>query len=160
MVYDIIPLTHQDVVEDEGRRLFSKAFGCLIEHVDGLLTISKSVATDVTEYLKKANFHRPELKITHFYLGADFGPTQRVSKDCVRPELAHFLLSQTGPVWLMVGTIEPRKNHHFVLDSFDEIWKENRPDALIIIGRVGWKCGNDNRPYSAPSSVWKEANLP
>ena len=38
----------------------------------------------------------------------------------------------------MVGTLEPRKNHKFVLDVFDILWR-NCPDInLIIVGRKGW----------------------
>ena len=43
-------------------------------------------------------------------------------------------------MWLVVGTIEPRKNHSFILDVFEELWDQGRQDKLVIIGRIGWKC--------------------
>jgi alpha-1,2-rhamnosyltransferase len=41
---------------------------------------------------------------------------------------------------LCVGTIEPRKNHAYVLDAFESIWKQGLPAKLCIVGRIGWKC--------------------
>jgi glycosyltransferase involved in cell wall biosynthesis len=40
---------------------------------------------------------------------------------------------------MMVGSIEPRKNHRFVLDAFDRFWQRGGEGSLLIIGRYGWK---------------------
>jgi len=39
----------------------------------------------------------------------------------------------------MVGTIEPRKNHAYVLDAFDSLWAHGEEATLVILGRPGWK---------------------
>ena len=39
----------------------------------------------------------------------------------------------------MVGSIEPRKMHSYVLDAFDGFWASGASGALVIIGRQGWK---------------------
>lgn len=41
---------------------------------------------------------------------------------------------------LAVGTIEPRKNYDYLLDSFSLIG--NNQFNLVIVGRVGWKCSS------------------
>lgn len=42
------------------------------------------------------------------------------------------------PLVLMVGTIEPRKDHHTLLKAMELVWAE-RPDTdLIVLGRPGW----------------------
>jgi alpha-1,2-rhamnosyltransferase len=41
---------------------------------------------------------------------------------------------------LAVSTIEPRKNHRYLLDAFELLWAQQSPARLCIIGRVGWKC--------------------
>lgn len=49
-----------------------------------------------------------------------------------------------GPFLLMVGTIEPRKNHRRVIAAFERLtarWPEYR---LVIAGGVGWKAGPIN----------------
>ena len=45
-------------------------------------------------------------------------------------------------VFLMVGTLEPRKNHAYVLDAFEELWRCGENISLCIIGKVGWKCSD------------------
>jgi alpha-1,2-rhamnosyltransferase len=42
-------------------------------------------------------------------------------------------------IFIMVGSIEPRKNHRFVLDAFDRVWEQGGTAKLVIIGRHGWK---------------------
>jgi alpha-1,2-rhamnosyltransferase len=39
----------------------------------------------------------------------------------------------------MVGSLEPRKNHAFVLDAFESLWAAGYAASLVIIGRHGWK---------------------
>jgi alpha-1,2-rhamnosyltransferase len=43
-------------------------------------------------------------------------------------------------MYLTVGTLEPRKNHKYLLDAFDLLWKQGEKVHLYIIGKVGWKC--------------------
>ena len=42
--------------------------------------------------------------------------------------------------WLTVGSLEPRKNHHAILDAMDLYWeKSERKLPLLIAGGAGWK---------------------
>jgi alpha-1,2-rhamnosyltransferase len=41
-------------------------------------------------------------------------------------------------MFIAVGTIEPRKNHHYLLDAFDLVWQECPDTGLCIIGTIGW----------------------
>jgi alpha-1,2-rhamnosyltransferase len=40
----------------------------------------------------------------------------------------------------MVSTIEPRKNHGYLLDAFERAWAAGSTARLCIAGRIGWKC--------------------
>jgi len=138
--YDIIPLLYPALVEEEGRRHFTRSFDYLIRKVDGLLTISKSVAIEVRQYLKENNYNLEKLPIEHFYLGADFRAL-RGGVDFVRSEIRAVVATDPqSKLWLMVGTIEPRKNHMFVSEAFEQLWKEGSNDRLLFVGRIGWKC--------------------
>ena len=49
------------------------------------------------------------------------------------------VLFQTNRVYLSVGAIEPRKNHKYLLDAFDLVWKECPETVLCIVGKKrGW----------------------
>jgi alpha-1,2-rhamnosyltransferase len=45
-----------------------------------------------------------------------------------------------GKRYLSVGTLEPRKNHAYILDAFDLAWGSGANVKLIIIGKEGWRC--------------------
>jgi glycosyltransferase involved in cell wall biosynthesis len=40
--------------------------------------------------------------------------------------------------FLMVGTLEPRKGHSQILETFDQMWEQGSQDQLAIVGRPGW----------------------
>jgi alpha-1,2-rhamnosyltransferase len=46
-----------------------------------------------------------------------------------------------GP-YLCVATIEPRKNHRYLLDAFDLAWTHGADAKLCVVGREGWKCAH------------------
>jgi glycosyltransferase involved in cell wall biosynthesis len=43
------------------------------------------------------------------------------------------------PLFLVVGTIEPRKGHSGVLDAFDALWAEGSQVRLCLAGKEGWE---------------------
>lgn len=57
----------------------------------------------------------------------------------VAPGLKRFIRShRMEGVFLMVGTVEPRKGHEFVIKAFEKIWGRGEQCGLCIIGRIGW----------------------
>jgi alpha-1,2-rhamnosyltransferase len=124
-------------VERVNQVSFVKALPILRRRVGNFVCISKFVADDLESYFAEYS-EEPKKKITHFLLGSDFRISDRKHLDPVREEIAAIFSGVS--VWLAVGTIEPRKNHGFILDAFDEIWSSGRLDRLLIIGRVGWMC--------------------
>lgn len=42
------------------------------------------------------------------------------------------------PLFLMVGTVEPRKGHAQALEAFTLLWREGVDAALVIAGKKGW----------------------
>ena len=43
-----------------------------------------------------------------------------------------------APFFLIVGTIEPRKNHDVVLDAFEKVHADHPGARLVVAGRPGW----------------------
>ena len=74
--------------------------------------------------------------IRSFELGAELdaaqGELRSQAKELFAPNVAN--------PYLMVATFDPRKNHRYLLQAFEQLWKV-RPDIkLCLIGRVGWMC--------------------
>ena len=76
-----------------------------------------------------------------FTLGAELN----LVEGKVRPQVQELFASSgssEGPKnpYLMVATFDPRKNHHYLLDAFDLLWKTRDDLRLCLIGRVGSLC--------------------
>jgi glycosyltransferase involved in cell wall biosynthesis len=102
---------------------------------DGFIAISKTVAQELADYVAQHRLpHRPGLKIGWFQCGADLStPASVEPRDKI-----HAAVEGSGPVFLMVGTIEPRKGHRVALAAFDRLWRDGVSARLVIVGRRGW----------------------
>lgn len=138
IVYDLIPILNSeyfmspaDAARDHARWLTVAA------NSDSLIGISASVAHQIEDWLKSdyQQKHLPEVK--WFHLGADIlnsRPTTGISLEDAD------ILNKTNDStrFLMVGTLEPRKNHSLVLESFEQLWQQGSQVSLIIVGKEGW----------------------
>ena len=48
-------------------------------------------------------------------------------------------LMKENNLFVMVGTIEPRKGHKELLRVFDVLWSEGETAAILFIGKIGWE---------------------
>jgi len=141
VVYDLIPLTHPQFCDASLVRRFDDWFDWLAETADGFVAISQTVSHQVADELKRRlgataaaqRWHR------HFYLGSELDLDLRDHHADAEPELKQ-LFDAPWPVYLMVSTIEPRKNHAYLLDAFERLWSGDSEVRLCIIGRIGWMC--------------------
>lgn len=135
ILHDLIPLTHGQYCNQAFVLDFKKTLPILIEKTDAILTVSKTVKASVEKWLED-NYPNKRIPIDYFYSGSDLGVSAMKDDLNVREEIKQ--LTERHDVFLMVGTIEPRKGHADVLESFDEIWTAGGNGCLCIIGNVGW----------------------
>ena len=64
----------------------------------------------------------------------DFRPAQREAEN--RRSAAPVRRARTGPSFLCVGILEPRKNQSFLLDVCSDLWTEGLAFDLHLVGRV------------------------
>ncbi len=137
IIYDLIPLTHSQFVGTKRRDAFLDYLKQAARHSDLLLAISQTVRDQVADFLP--TIAQPEDRfcqdIRPFQLGAELssevGP--------VRCEVEK-LFTGDEPPYLMVATFDPRKNHEYLIDAFEQLWK-SRPDLkLCLVGRIGSRC--------------------
>jgi glycosyltransferase involved in cell wall biosynthesis len=137
VVYDLIPIRHPHTCHEAVVGAFRYWLDQAIVQSDQLLCISKSVADDVAAYVAEESIQlvRP-LRLTNFGLGADIKAA--AGGGSVRTPFELFMQQSDAPLFLMVGTIEPRKNHAFVLDAFDILWHDHGDARLCMTGKEGW----------------------
>ncbi len=119
MVHDVIPLDHPEYTRPDTAARFEGELKATATACDTLIYNSEDTATRTARYLKKWEMAPTALPIL---LGTAPLPAPKV-----RPmaEPAEFV---------MLGTIEPRKNHRILLD----IWPDIKAH-LHIIGQRGWR---------------------
>jgi glycosyltransferase involved in cell wall biosynthesis len=126
-VYDILPVTHPHLFPKRTVEMFVPWFRAAVEESDGLLGISQATLDEVRRVLANENKTYPPLGF--FHLGADFHGGQAA------PSIS---IPSTPPLFLTVGTIEPRKGHSIILDGFEKLWENRFNVRLAIVGREGW----------------------
>jgi glycosyltransferase involved in cell wall biosynthesis len=124
--------------------VFNKWIALAFAQSDMLLCISRAVADDVWEYLAEHDVNVPrKLHIAFWPLGADIGIGGNEAS--IRAQVRKMTDDPQSPLFLMVGTIEPRKGHDFVLDAFESLWRKGQDLRLCIAGAVGWMVGDTVR---------------
>jgi glycosyltransferase involved in cell wall biosynthesis len=139
MVYDLLPVLRQEFFSEEVRGVFIKWLDTICEIADSLICISKSTEEDLKNWiLKNKASYISKVKFSVSHLGADIvesAPTTGISQN-----ERIFLRNLTGsfPVFVMVGTVEPRKGHAQTLSAFELLWQKNIDAKLVIVGKQGW----------------------
>ena len=138
MVYDLIPIRFPETCHKEVLNVFEKWLNAAIFQSDVIIGISKSVVDDVALYLREKGFETQNhnLNLAFIHLGADVPKSTRELN--IRMELQKLSNDLGVPLFLMVGTIEPRKGYDIVLDAFDILWEEELMYQLCIVGKIGW----------------------
>ena len=133
VIYDLIPITHPQFCEQALCKVFNIWFEKGKTNVDGYIAISQTVMRSVQDYLISKNEIIEHEKFGYFYLGADISEVE----ERARVELKNTISKEDS--YLIVSTIEPRKNHQYLFDVFTKLWAKGEHVKLHIVGRVGWK---------------------
>lgn len=139
VVYDLLPVEFPDYFVPELSAEFIEWLKT-VALADTAVCISRDVSCRLRQWISMhCTIRNPLLKIKYFHLGADISnsiPSKGVPADA--PAVLDIISSSSS--FLMVGTVEPRKAHAFVLDAFEKLWI--RPDSdhiLVIVGKEGWR---------------------
>lgn len=123
LLHDIIPLTHPELVIPKETRLHAARLRAMSTLADAGLTVSKSALDALNSYAAKNQVTLPKMAVAH--LGVD------VRADHDTPVAPH-----AGPYFLVVGTVEPRKNHALLLRIWEELASLPGCPRLVIVGRL------------------------
>ncbi len=116
-VHDLLPIHHPEYFSRDLVWKF-RNFVPLIEVADVILVSNEDVKAQVEAEFKKSQVHVVALPSTYIQTT----PTSELSSR-----------------FLMVGTIEPRKNYMSVLESFEKLHVLHPEIELRIVGNLGWK---------------------
>lgn len=141
VIYDLIPVTHPQFCDDGLVVVFKKWFDWIASTADGFIAISATISSQVEQTVVQrlgANVAQSRW-YDFFYLGSDLDLTHETA--AIRSQVQN-VFAHEACVYLMVSTIEPRKNHAYLLDAFELLWAGGRQVELCFIGKIGWKCND------------------
>ena len=132
-VHDLIPIDLPETCHPGVPELFRIWLDCALTHSEAFVCNSETTARRLQRHIEDSRPNpRTHYKIGWWLLGADFRPF-REGRDRPPPALID------GIYVLVVGTLEPRKKHSFVLECFKNLWVEGSSIKLVFAGRQGWK---------------------
>lgn len=139
VIYDLIPLTHPQFCDAGLVKVFDRWFDWIAETADGFMAISKTISQQVDAEIQRRLGKDEAAKrwLGYFHLGSELDLLRDSAR--LNPDLQR-MFRDPAPVYLMVSTIEPRKNHAYLLDAFELLWAQGSTARLCIIGKIGWKC--------------------
>jgi glycosyltransferase involved in cell wall biosynthesis len=131
LVHDLIPLTHPEYCRAGERQRHQRRMNHTLDFSAGVIANSRSTLDQLTAYACDAGKRMPPA----------------ISAPLAPPGLVH-MPPGGRPIderyFVMLGTIEPRKNHWLIL----QIWRRlaerlgARAPRLVLIGQRGWECEN------------------
>lgn len=135
LVYDLIPMTCPHFIDRQTSKIFTQWWNRVCNTADFVQCISQTICREVEDWLKEHPLPKRSRPIEcgWFHLGFDLdggSPKQNLRTD--------FPALFNDNTYLMVGSINPRKNHALALNAFDRLWKEGFKANLLIIGNAGW----------------------
>lgn len=130
MLHDLIPLTHPEYCRPHSTVQHAQRLRVISALAAGVVTPTRHVALQFQARLREMGLAQPPVETVG--LGLDL-PALAPGPAAGPPPVA--------PYFVMVGTIEPRKNHLLALQIWRQFAREGRPGTprLLIIGRRGWE---------------------
>ena len=129
-LHDLIPIQFPEYAHPREKALHERRLDHTLRYSRGIIVNSSCTGSAVRAYAKRVRLPVPPILVAP--LGHEL------------PELDSVPPPQDSekPFFLVLGTIEPRKNHLLLLTLWRELVKCHGEAAphLIIVGRRGWEC--------------------
>ncbi|MCR4636577.1 MAG: glycosyltransferase family 4 protein [Butyrivibrio sp.] len=134
LIHDILPITDPRFFPSNGDWAFAGYVGAAINYADIILTTTDATKDEVKKLIYDIHGRR-DMQLEVVGLGADYD--DNVSKNGDIASICSKYVSTVSKYVLMVGTIEPRKNHAVVLRAFEKKLF-GLGIGLVFAGRKGW----------------------
>lgn len=133
-IFDLLSIDYPEYFRPDNYDLFRRRLATALHHADAFLVSAQSVKTRLEDEMRALGERPRPIHVGYF-------PSPLALGDKPTP-MGHPAREATGhPYFIIVGTIEPRKNHLLLLQLWREMIREN-PNAprLLVVGGRGWEC--------------------
>lgn len=132
LIYDIIPITESQYCHEFTTLNFMEYLGAHLKYSDLIIANTQATIDSIHEIISGTDVK--VIKGAVVPLGSDFQCGE--VKELKVQESVRRVVNK-GKYILMVGTLEPRKNHRYVLEAFEKSLFDEKIN-LVFAGRVGW----------------------
>lgn len=131
-LHDLIPLTHSEYVVPRSVGQHVNRATTISQHSDLVIANSAYTAQALEDFLCPRGMRHPRTVVAHLGVEQHLRPA--------RKEHANQTLGE--PYFVVIGTIEARKNHLLLLNVWRDLAQQMGPETpvLEIIGRRGWEA--------------------
>ncbi len=137
MAHDLIPVTHPQFCQIDATERHGKRLQVILGQSAGIVSNSRHTAEALQTYAKSVQMSVPPLAVIPLGVHAVHDLT------AVKAGSVHNGID-TRPYFVVLGTLEPRKNHAFLLYLWQRMlaeWRWAHIPRLLVIGQIGWMCG-------------------
>lgn len=131
LVYDLLPLEHPEWFERSLVEVFDTTLTLQARHAELVMAISEATAASFVDWSRRRGLEPPEPVVIP--LGADATSPRTARPVALPPGVL------PGRYVLVVGTVEPRKNHAVLIDAFERLAERAPGVQLVVVGRAGWE---------------------
>ncbi|MGV8864875.1 MAG: glycosyltransferase family 4 protein [Pseudomonas sp.] len=137
MVHDLLPVEHPEWFRQGLQPRFGDHLRKLAERAEQLFVPTVAVRTRLMARLAPLGNVREVSVLAH---GGDFCSLMPTAEQIASyKDYLPAPATQHDPLYLVLGTLEPRKNHDLVLDAFEALWAQGKQPRLLFVGSVGWQ---------------------
>ena len=131
LVADLIPITHPEFCRPGEKRKHESRMTSLLEAGAGVIGISHDTLNELQRFATDIGLPMPPALAAH--IGIDDRPFMAA-------DLSDAPIQK--PYFVVLGTIEGRKNHMLILNIWRELVSryQDKAPQLIVIGQRGWEC--------------------
>lgn len=128
-VHDLIPITHPEYFRPKWGARHPARVRNILAMAHGIIVNSRDTEQALAQFAREAGMRCPPVAV------APLGPSVRAAR--AAPAAGR-------PYFVILGTIEPRKNHLLLLHLWRRLAETRRGAAplLYVVGQRGWECEN------------------
>ncbi len=160
-IHDLLPIDFPHFFPEGTKEEHIEWLEAITKNSDMLVCTSETGAKITKESIEKLSIVPKEEmpKIVSVHLGADISSS---APDGTESKYSSLIEEMSKiPLFLMVGTVEPRKGHLQTIKAFEKLWSDGIEAALVVIGKEGWRGLPDEARRNLPETVkaLKEAEV-
>ncbi|HEX7103281.1 MAG TPA: glycosyltransferase family 1 protein [Nitrolancea sp.] len=129
-IHDLSYLVVPEFAHPNLKRYLESSVPRTIRRASHVIAVSEMTRQDIIE-----RYHVDPSRVSTIYNGVDawfYEP----DRSAVERAIEHFGLRR--PYFIIVGTVEPRKNHLALLHAFAQLYEKRKDVSLAIVGNPGW----------------------